>query len=121
MPLNRQGIQEVFQSLSQQFPGIAGCAVVSPEGKLLESSLGSRIPQERVSLMSAALVSIATKATQELRQGTFQEIYVAGADGCIVSTTVGAQGLLVVVGKVDSPLSLVLSTRNSANKLKSMM
>ncbi|MFQ5839251.1 MAG: roadblock/LC7 domain-containing protein [Candidatus Methylomirabilales bacterium] len=121
MPLDHQGIEEVFRSLSQQFSGIAGCALVSPEGKLLESSLGGSIPKERVGLVSAALVSVATKATQELRQGTFQETYVAGADGCIVSTTVGPQALLIIMGKVDSPLSLILAARNSATRLKSMV
>ena len=71
--------------------------------------------------MSAALVSIATKATQELQQGTFQEMYVSGVNGCIVSTTVGTQALLLIVGKVESPLSLVLAARSSANKLKNLV
>ena len=87
-------------------PGVEGAALVSLDGLMISSALPES-EQERVAAISAAMLSLGEKATNELDRGNLMEIYVKGDRGYSLMTSVGDSALLLVLAKVDAQLGLI--------------
>ncbi len=87
-------------------PGVEGAALVSLDGLMISSALPES-EQERVAAISAALLSLGEKATNELDRGLLLEIYVKGDKGYTLMTSVGDTALLLVLAKADAQLGLI--------------
>jgi predicted regulator of Ras-like GTPase activity (Roadblock/LC7/MglB family) len=98
-------------------PGVEGAALVSLDGLMISSALPES-EQERVAAISAALLSLGEKATNELDRGQLLEIYVKGDRGYTLMTSVGDSALLLVLAKADAQLGLIfVDMRRMADKL----
>ncbi len=87
-------------------PGVEGAALVSLDGLMISSALPES-EQERVAAISAAMLSLGEKATNELDRGNLLEIYVKGDKGYTLMTSVGESALLLVLAKADAQLGLI--------------
>ncbi|TFG13998.1 hypothetical protein EU537_04670 [Candidatus Thorarchaeota archaeon] len=87
-------------------PGVEGAALVSLDGLMISSALPES-EQERVAAISAAMLSLGEKATNELDRGNLMEIYVKGDKGYTLMTSVGESALLLVLAKADAQLGLI--------------
>ncbi len=87
-------------------PGVEGAALVSADGLMISSAL-PEIEQEMVAAISAAMLSLGEKATNELNRGNLLEIYVKSDRGYTLLTAVGENALFLVLAKAESQIGLI--------------
>jgi predicted regulator of Ras-like GTPase activity (Roadblock/LC7/MglB family) len=87
-------------------PGVEGAALVSADGLMISSAL-PEAEQERVAAISAGLLSLGEKATNELDRGSLKEVYVKGERGYTLLTSVGENALLLVLANADAQIGLI--------------
>jgi hypothetical protein len=90
----------------QAVPGVEGAALVSADGLMISSALPDA-EQESVAAISAAMLSLGEKATNELDRGNLKEIYVKSDRGYALLTSVGENALFLVLAKADSQIGLI--------------
>jgi hypothetical protein len=99
-------------------PDIEASAVVSVDGLTIASSLPSGVEEDRVSAMSAAMLSLGERIASELRRGTLDEVYVRGANGYVILSAVGREAVLTVLARSGAKLGLVfLEMRRAVEEL----
>ena len=86
---------------------IEASAVVSIDGLSIASSLPSGVEDDRVSAMSAAMLSLGDRIAQEMGRGTLTQIYVKGEQGYVILSAIGEEAVLTVLAREDAKLGLV--------------
>lgn len=123
MAFNSSKIGNILQNFVSGTPDIQGAALVSPDGLPLAATLPGNMDEERVSAMSAAMLSLGDRIGAELARGTIDRIFVEGNKGYGILTGCGADAVLLVLAneaakqgllmleikRVRSELQLVLS------------
>ena len=64
-----------FQAAS---PDVIASAVVSVDGLIIASALPADVEEDRVSAMSAAMLSLGERIATELKRGKLDEVYIHG-------------------------------------------
>lgn len=86
---------------------VEAAAIVSVDGLSIASSLPAGYEEDRVSAMSAAMLSLGERIASELGRGGLQQVYVKGADGYVVLFAVGEEAVLTVLTRKDARLGLI--------------
>ena len=103
-------------------PDIEGSAVVSVDGLIIASALPSGSEEERVSAMSAAMLSLGERIANELGRGALDQVYVRGKNGFVILTSIGQEAVLTTLAREDAKLGLVfLEMRRAAEDLVSIV
>jgi predicted regulator of Ras-like GTPase activity (Roadblock/LC7/MglB family) len=107
-----------LRDLQAGTPDIEASAVVSVDGLIMASSLPSGVDEDRISAMSAAMLSLGDRIASELRRGQLNRVYIEGSDGIIVLMAVGEEAVLTVMARGTAKLGLVfLDMRRAAEDL----
>ena len=96
--------------------GVEASAVVSVEGLIMASALPAGISEDRVSAMSAAMLSLGERIAGELGRGVLSEVYVQGKDGRVLLMAIGEEAVLTTLTHDDARLGLVLHDMRGASK-----
>ncbi|RME42267.1 MAG: hypothetical protein D6796_14665 [Caldilineae bacterium] len=97
---------------------IEASAVVSVDGLIMASSLPADIEEDRVSAMSAAMLSLGERIAQELSRGELEQVYIKGSKGYIILMSVGEEAVLTAMARGDAKLGLIfLDMRRAAEDL----
>ena len=99
--------EKVLQDLLKS-SGLEGAVLVSADGLPISSVLKPGIEEDRVAAMSAAILSLGEKVTEELEKGVLEQITVKGEDGYIVLTGIGQEAVLTVLASNSAKLGLLL-------------
>jgi len=103
-------------------PDIEASALVSMDGLIIASALPSDVEEDRVSAMSAAMLSLGERITSELGRGELEQVYVRGKQGYVFLTAVGQDALLTIMARPDAKLGLVfLDMRRAAEDLSKLV
>ena len=103
-------------------PDIEGSAVVSVDGLIIASALPGGSEEERVSAMSAAMLSLGVRIANELGRGALDQVYVRGKNGFVILTSIGQEAVLIALAREDAKLGLVfLEMRRAAEDLVSIV
>jgi predicted regulator of Ras-like GTPase activity (Roadblock/LC7/MglB family) len=97
----------VLRDLQVSTPDIEASAVVSVDGLIMASSLPSGIEEDRVSAMSAAMLSLGERIAGELGRGYLNQVYIKGENGYVVLMSVGEEAVLTVLARKEAKLGLV--------------
>jgi uncharacterized protein len=107
-----------LRNLQAAAPDIEASAVVSVDGLIIASALPQGVEEDRVSAMSAAMLSLGERISGELGRGTLEQIYIKGKEGFIVLTSVGEEAVLTALARQEAKLGLVfLEMRRAAEDL----
>lgn len=87
---------------------IEGAAIVSVDGLSMASSLQGGIEEDRVSAMSAAMLSLGERISNELGRGELEQVQVKGQSGYVILTAVGEEAVLTVLARKEAKLGLIL-------------
>jgi predicted regulator of Ras-like GTPase activity (Roadblock/LC7/MglB family) len=82
--------------------------VVSVDGLIMASSLPAGVEEDRVSAMSAAMLSLGERIATELGRGGLDEVYIHGIDGYVLLMASGRDAVLTVLAREQAKLGLVL-------------
>jgi predicted regulator of Ras-like GTPase activity (Roadblock/LC7/MglB family) len=96
-----------LRDLQAGTPDIEASAVVSVDGLIMASSLPSGVDEDRISAMSAAMLSLGDRISSELRRGTLKRVFIDGSDGIIVLMAVGDDAVLTVLARAQAKLGLI--------------
>jgi predicted regulator of Ras-like GTPase activity (Roadblock/LC7/MglB family) len=99
-------------------PDIEASAIVSVDGLIMASALPAEVEEDRVSAMSAAMLSLGERISEELGRGGLNQVYIKGSNGFIVLTSVGSEAVLTALARQDGKLGLIfLEMRRAAEDL----
>ena len=119
MAINTHKLGMIVQKFVATTPEVQGAAVVTPDGLPLAASLPGSMDEERVSAMSAAMLSLGERIGKELLGGTSERIYVEGDEGFTVLTSCGDEAVfLVLAGKEAKQGVLLLEIKRTVADVK---
>lgn len=99
-------------------PDIEASAIVSVDGLIMASALPAEVEEDRVSAMSAAMLSLGERIASELGRGGLEQVYIRGNGGFIVLTSVGQEAVLTTLARQEAKLGLIfLEMRRAAEDL----
>jgi len=99
-------------------PEIEASAVVSVDGLIMASALPAEVEEDRVSAMSAAMLSLGERIAAELGRGALEQVYIRGDTGYVLVTAVGQEAVLTALAREGAKLGLIfLEMRRAAEHL----
>jgi len=96
-----------LRDLQAGTPDIEASAVVSVDGLIMASSLPAGVDEDRISAMSAAMLSLGDRIATELSRGQLVQVYIRGSAGIIVLMAVGEDAVLTVLARSTAKLGLI--------------
>ena len=111
-----------LRDLQASSPDIEASAVVSVDGLIMASALPADVEEDRVSAMSAAMLSLGERIASELGRGALEQVYIRGAEGFVFLSAVGEEAVLTALARKDAKLGLVfLDMRRAAEDLSQLV
>jgi uncharacterized protein len=119
MTKNRsQQMVERLRLMQAASPDIEASAIVSVDGLIMASALQADVEEDRVSAMSAAMLSLGERIASELGRGGLDQVYIKGNAGSIILTAVGQEAVLTALARQEAKLGLIfLEMRRAAEDL----
>jgi predicted regulator of Ras-like GTPase activity (Roadblock/LC7/MglB family) len=113
---------ERLRDLQASTPDIEASAIVSVDGLIMASSLPAGVEEDRVSAMSAAMLSLGERIASELGRGVLDEVYIHGNSGYVILMSVGQDAVLTVLARARAKLGLiVLDMKRAAEDLAKLV
>ncbi|MGQ9887068.1 MAG: roadblock/LC7 domain-containing protein [Aggregatilineales bacterium] len=111
-----------LRDLQATTPEIEGAGVVSVDGLIMASSLPAGIEEDRVSAMSAAMISLGERISGELGRGSLDQVHIKGDDGYVILMSVGEEAVLTTLVREGAKLGLIfLDMRRTASDLEKLI
>ena len=119
MTKNRtQLLVDRLRELQASSPDTEASAVVSVDGLCMASALPPGVEEDRVSAMSAAMLSLGERIANELGRGSLEQVYIKGEKGYVVLMSVGTEAVLTALAREQAKLGLILlDMRRAADDL----
>ena len=99
---------ERLRNMQAAAPDIEASAVVSVDGLIMASALQQGVEEDRVSAMSAAMLSLGERISTELGRKGLEQVSIKGNKGSIVLTSIGEEAVLTVLSRQDAKLGMIL-------------
>ncbi len=117
-----QQMVERLRELQAVSPDIEASAIVSVDGLTIASALPQGIEEERVSAMSAAMLSLGERIAMELGRGRLEQVYIKGEKGYVILMAVGEEAVLTVLAREQAKLGLIfLDMRRAVQQLEALV
>ena len=100
-------IMEQLRQLRRSSPDVEASAIVSIDGLPIASDLPSGSEEDRVSAMSAAMLSLGERISGELNRGILDQVYIRGDQGYVILMAVGPDAVLTVMCGKEAKTGLV--------------
>jgi len=109
---------ERLRNMQAAAPDIEASAIVSVDGLIMASALQQGVEEDRVSAMSAAMLSLGERISSELGRAGLEQVYIKGNAGSIVLTSVGEEAVLTAMARQEAKLGLIfLEMRRAAEDI----
>lgn len=99
---------ECLRDLQASSPDIEASAIVSFDGLSIASALPHEVEEDRVSAMSAAMLSLGEQISSELGRGSLSQVYIRGEHGYVILMSVGVEAVLTALVREQAKLGLIL-------------
>lgn len=96
-----------LRELQISSPDIEASAIVSVDGLTIASALPREVEEDRVSAMSAAMISLGERIADELGRGTLEQVYIKGEKGFVILMAVGEEAVLTALAREQAKLGLI--------------
>jgi uncharacterized protein len=108
MAISTDKLNSILQNFVSSTNDVQGAAVVTPDGLPLAASLPGAMDEERVSAMSAAMLSLGERIGSELARGGIERIFVEGDKGYGVLTSCGSDAVFLVLANQAAKQGLLM-------------
>lgn len=105
-----------LRELQNSSPDIEASAIVSIDGLSIASAMPHNVEEDRVSAMSAAMLSMGDRIVKELSLGAFDQVYVRGKDGYVLLMAVGVEAVLTALAREHAKLGLIFLDMRRASE-----
>ncbi len=96
-----------LRDLQISSPDIEASIIVSLDGLTIASALPPEIEEDRVSAMSAAMLSLGEHIANELGRGSLDQVYIKGENGFVILMSVGKDAVLTALAREQAKLGLI--------------
>ncbi|HBE20060.1 MAG TPA: diacylglyceryl transferase [Cyanobacteria bacterium UBA11149] len=122
MAINSEKLGYILKNFVTGTSDVEGAAMVTPDGLPLAASLPGGMDDERVSAMSAAMLSLGERIGKELVRGSIDRIYVEGDKGFSILTSCGEDAVFLVLARKEAKQGvLMLEIKRALGELKSAL
>ncbi|MDX2214516.1 MAG: roadblock/LC7 domain-containing protein [Oculatellaceae cyanobacterium bins.114] len=122
MAISTEKLTHVLQDFVTSTNDVQGAAIVTPDGLPLAASLPGGMDEERVSAMSAAMLSLGERIGNELARGGVERIYVEGDKGFGILTSCGEDAVFLVLANQSAKQGLLmLEIKRALSELKAIL
>ena len=119
---DKQTLHARLTTLKEHLPEVDAAAVISVDGLIMASALPQGINEDRVSAMSASMLSLGQQINKEMRLASLEQIYTRSNDGYVVLLAIGKLAVLTTLVKGDAKLGvLFLELRKAADDFTQML
>jgi uncharacterized protein len=117
-----QLLVERLRELQASSPDVEASAIVSVDGLPIASALPQGVEEDRVSAMSAAMLSLGERIASELGRGSLAQVYIKGEKGYVVLMSVGEEAVLTALAREQAKLGLILlEMRRAAEDFRKLL
>jgi len=121
-PTRTELMVERLKDLQASSPDVEASAVVSVDGLTMASALPPHVEEDRVSAMSAAMLSLGERIATELKRGSLDQVYIKGEAGFVILKSVGDEAVMTVLARDQATLGLLfLEMRRAAEDLSQLL
>ncbi|MEX2030245.1 MAG: roadblock/LC7 domain-containing protein [Anaerolineales bacterium] len=121
-PTRTEQMVERLKDLEASSPDVEASAVVSVDGLTMASNLPPNVEEDRVSAMSAAMLSLGERIATELKRGSLDQVYIKGEAGFVILKSVGDEAVMTVLARDQATLGLLfLEMRRAAEDLSQLL
>ncbi len=115
-------LTEALYHLQSNTGEIEASAIVSVDGLIIASALPAGSEEDRVSAMSAAMLSLGERIAIELKRGTLEQVYIKGDRGYVLLMSVGEEAVLTALAVSNAKLGLIfLEMRRAVETLTKLL
>jgi len=107
---------ERLRDLQASSQDVEAAAIVSVDGLTMASVMPTTYEDDRVSAMSAAMLSLGERIAGELGRGGLDTVYVKGQSGYVILMSVGDEAVLTVLAREQAKLGLIFLDMGRAAK-----
>jgi predicted regulator of Ras-like GTPase activity (Roadblock/LC7/MglB family) len=112
-----QQMVDRLRQLQASSPDIEASAIVSVDGLSIASALPQGVEEDRVSAMSAAMLSLGERIATELGRGSLEQVYIKGVKGYV-----GEEAVLTALAREQAKLGLIfLDMRRATEDLEKLI
>lgn len=97
MGINVEKLNQILEEFASTTSDIQGAAIVTPDGLPLATVLPGKMDEERVSAMSASMLSLGERIGKELSRGDVARIFVEGEEGYGILTSCTEETIFLVL------------------------
>jgi predicted regulator of Ras-like GTPase activity (Roadblock/LC7/MglB family) len=117
-----QQLVDRLRALQASSPDIEASAIVSVDGLSIASALPQGVEEDRVSAMSAAMLSLGERISNELGRGSLDQVYIKGEKGYVILMSVGEEAVLTALAREQAKLGLIfLDMRRATQDLNKLI
>ncbi len=111
-----------LREMQASSPDVEASAIVSVDGLSIASALPQEIEEDRVSAMSAAMLSLGERIASELGRGELEQVYIKGENGFVILMAVGEEAVLTALASEKAKLGLIfLDMRRAVEDLEKLI
>jgi predicted regulator of Ras-like GTPase activity (Roadblock/LC7/MglB family) len=111
-----------LRDLQTSSTDVEASALVSVDGLIMASALPPDVEEDRVSAMSAAMLSLGERIAMELGRGTLDQVYIRGDGGYVLLLDVGEEAVLTVLARKQAKLGMLfLDMKRAAADLSKLV
>ncbi len=109
-------LDEILKELDLNVKEIEAAAIVSIEGLPIAARMPPEYEDALVAPMTAAMLSLGEKISNNLHRGLLQKIFVEGVEGHVIFVAAGSNAVLTVSTTKDAKLGLIFLEMDEAAK-----
>jgi predicted regulator of Ras-like GTPase activity (Roadblock/LC7/MglB family) len=118
MATRTETVVKTLKDLQASTPDIEASAVVSLDGLIIASALPADVEEDRMAAMSAAMLSLGERTSEELKKGKLNQVFIKGDDGYVVLMNAGTEAVLSVMARKNAKLGLLfLDMKRTAEQI----
>ena len=111
-----------LRALQASSPDIEASAIVSVDGLSIASALPQGVEEDRISAMSAAMLSLGERISSDLGRGSLEQVYIKGEKGFVVLMSIGQEAVLTALAREQAKLGLIfLDIRRTTEDLEKLI
>jgi len=115
-------ISSILNKLNGTSTDIEASAVISTDGFMIDSVLPNTLDKNCMEAMSAAMLSLGNRTTNELARGQLDQVLIKGQEGYILMTQAGNDAVVTVLAKPQAKLGLVfLDVKRAADGIAELL
>jgi len=115
-------LSSILNELNGTSADIEASAVISTDGLMIAAVLPQTLDEDRVGAMSAAMLSLGDRTSQELARGELEQVLIKGGDGFVLMTHAGDEAVVTVLAKPKAKLGLIfLDVKRAADSITKLL